>query len=186
MIRYKSQKQLTLERFSTPLDMVLDPGNRWVKLSDCILWDELAESYHKTLSSRLGPLIKDARIVIGAVIIKHKLSVSDDETVEQIRENPYLQYFIALKGFQSEAPFASSLLVDVRKRMGQAVFDRFHEVIIEAVEQSKTKKSVKIGDDDNDEGDACTLDHGEADSENDAAEMTVEQPLADKVPRNHG
>ncbi|WP_348225739.1 transposase [Nitrosomonas sp. Is79A3] len=36
---------------------------------------------------------------IGAVIIKHKLSISDEETVEQIRENPYLQYFIGLKGF---------------------------------------------------------------------------------------
>ncbi len=113
--------------------MVLDPGNRWVKLRDCIPWDELAESYHKTLSSKLGHPIKDARIVIDAVIIKHKLSVSDEETDEQIPENPYLQYFIGLKGFQSEAPFASPLLVDVRKRMGQAVFDRFHEVIIEGV-----------------------------------------------------
>jgi len=109
MIRYKSQKQLTLKGFNTPPDMVLDPGNRWVKLSDCLPWDGLAESYHKTLSSRLGRPIKDARIVIGVVIIKYKLSVSDDETVEQIRENPYLQYFIGLKGFQSEAPRQRSL-----------------------------------------------------------------------------
>ncbi|PTN08423.1 transposase [Nitrosomonas aestuarii] len=74
--------------------MVLDPDNRRVKLSDCIPWDELAESYHKMLSLRLDRPIKDTRIVIGAVIIKHKLSVSDDETVEQIRENPYLQYLL--------------------------------------------------------------------------------------------
>jgi IS5 family transposase len=50
---------------------------------------------------------------------------------EQIRENPYLQYFIGLKGFQAKAPFASSLLVEIRKRMGQTVFDEFHESIIE-------------------------------------------------------
>lgn len=81
-------------------------------------WDELADSYYKTLSRTLGRPSKDARIVIGAVIIKHKLSVSDEETVEQIRENPYLQYFIGLKGFQSKAPFAPSLLVEVRQRMG--------------------------------------------------------------------
>ena len=88
-----------LAGFDTPPDMILDPENRWVKLSDCIPWDELAESYYKTLSPTLGRPAKDARIVIGAVLIKHKLSVSDEESVEQIRENPYLQYFIGLKGF---------------------------------------------------------------------------------------
>ena len=37
---------------------------------------------------------KDARLVIGAVIIKHKLNLSDRETVAQIQENPYLQHFV--------------------------------------------------------------------------------------------
>jgi IS5 family transposase len=110
----------------------------------------LADSYYKTLSPTLGRPSKDARIVIGAVIIKHKLSFSDEETVEQIRENPYLQYFIGLKGFQSKAPFAPSLLVEVRKRMGQTVFDEFHTAIIQAVEQKKTKKPVKVDQDGDD------------------------------------
>ena len=35
------------------------------------------------------------RIALGALIIKEKLKLSDEETVEQIRENPYLQYFWA-------------------------------------------------------------------------------------------
>ena len=130
--------------------MILDPTNRWVKLRDCIPWDELSESYYKTLCSRLSRPAKDARIVIGAVIIKHKLSVSAEEAIEQIRKNPYLQYFIGLKGFQAKAPFASSLLVEIRKRMGQTVFDEFHETIIETVESRRTKKSVKAIDDDND------------------------------------
>ena len=129
MIRYISQKQLPLEGFDTPPNMILDPNNRWVKLSDCLPWDELSGSYYKTLCSSLGRPAKDARIVIGAVIIKHKLSVSDEETVEQTRENPYLQYFIGLKGFQAKTPFASSLLVEICKRMAQTVFDEFHEVI---------------------------------------------------------
>jgi len=153
MIRYISQKQLPLEGFDTPPNMILDPNNRWVKLSDCLPWDELSGSYYKTLCSSLGRPAKDARIVIGAVIIKHKLSVSDEETVEQTRENPYLQYFIGLKGFQAKTPFASSLLVEIRKRMGQTVFDEFYETIIETVEPKRTKKSVKASDDDNDDND---------------------------------
>ena len=69
MIRYKSQKQRTLPGFDTPPDMILDPDNRWAKLSECIPWDDLAQCYYKKLSSTLGRPAKDARIVIGAVII---------------------------------------------------------------------------------------------------------------------
>jgi len=49
MIRYQNQKQRCLEGSDTPSDMILDPKNRWVKLSDRIPWDELADSYYKTL-----------------------------------------------------------------------------------------------------------------------------------------
>jgi len=51
-----------------------------------------------------GRPTKDARLVIGAVIIKHKLCLSDEETVAQIQENPYLQYFVGLADYQMEAP----------------------------------------------------------------------------------
>jgi transposase, IS5 family len=187
MIRYKSQKQLTLPGFDTPPDMILDPNNRWAKLSECIPWDDLAQSYHKKLSSTLGRPAKDARIVIGAVIIKHKLSVSDDETVEQIRENPYLQYFIGLKGFQSEAPFAPSLFVEVRKRMGQTVFDEFHEAIIDAIGPGQARQIVKAEDDDDDKDSGVTaLNDSEAAPRDNAETITAEQSLSDGLPRNHG
>ncbi|WP_292994637.1 transposase [Nitrosomonas sp.] len=184
MIRYISQKQLPLEGFDTPPSIILDPNNRWVKLRDCLPWDELSESYYKTLCSRVGRPAKDARIVTGAVIIKHKLSISDEETVEQIRENPYLQYFIGLKGFQAKAPFASSLLVEIRKRMGQTVFDEFYEAIIETVEPRRTKKSVKAIDDDKDGNGVSNS--GEGGSSDAATAMEAEQSSADELPRNHG
>lgn len=136
----------------------------------------MSESYYKTLCSNLGRPAKDARIVIGAVIIKHKLSISDEETVEQIRENPYLQYFIGLKGFQAKAPFASSLLVEIRKRMDQTVFDEFHEAIIETVEPGRTKKSVKAIDDDNDGNDVSNSgDVGSSDAAT-VAEQAIRYP----------
>jgi hypothetical protein len=84
--------------------------------------------------------LKDARLVIGGVIIKHKLCLSDVETVPQIQENPYLQYFVGLPGYQATAPFAPSLLVEIRKRMGEAVFEGFHRAIIEAHEGKKPVK----------------------------------------------
>jgi hypothetical protein len=110
-------------------------------MEQCIPWDELAEFYYQGLSSQMGRPANDARMVIAAVIIKHKLCLSDAETVQQIQENSYMQYFVGLAGYQMEAPFASSLFVEIRKRMGQSVFDGFHRVVVEAHDIEKAKKN---------------------------------------------
>ena len=99
-MRTHSHRQLSLAEFDWPFQTALDENNRWVKMSQCIPWDALAEGYYQGLSTTQGRLTKDARLVIGAVIIKHKLCLSDEETVEQIQENPYLQYFVGLAGYR--------------------------------------------------------------------------------------
>jgi len=143
MIRYQSQKQLPLAEFDWPFQTKLNENNRWVKLSACIPWDELAEAYYQGLSETRGRPTKDARLVIGAVIIKHKLCLSDRETVAQIQENPYIQYFVGLPGYQMEEPFVPSLFVEIRKRMGQSVFDAFQGAIINAIDEAKPKQKAK-------------------------------------------
>lgn len=144
MIRTQSQKQLTLAEFEWPLPTPLDQNNRWVKLSDLIPWDELAEAYYGNLSSTQGRPLKDARLVIGAVIIKHKLNLSDREAVAQIQENPYLQFFVGLPGYQMKPPFAPSLFVEIRKRMGQQVFDEFQDAIVGALATRRTMKTKSV------------------------------------------
>ena len=143
MIRCHSHKQLTLAEFDWPFQTALDENNRWVKMSRCIPWDALSEGYYQRLSLRQGRPAKHARLVIAAVIIKHKLCLSDEETVAQIQENPYLQYFAGLSGYQMQAPFAPSLFVEIRKRMGQEVFEHFHGAIIDALEGVKKKPALR-------------------------------------------
>jgi hypothetical protein len=84
---------------------------------------------------------KDARLVIDAVIIKHKLCLSDGEIVAQIQEKPYLEYFVGLPGYQMEALFAAALFVEVRKRMGKTEFDVCEAAIIDSVESSGCVRS---------------------------------------------
>jgi hypothetical protein len=139
MIHNRSHKQLPLAEFDWPFQVALDENNRWVKMSACIPWDELAEGYYRGFSSSQGRPLTDARLAIGAVIIKHKLCLSDRETVAQIQENPYLQYFVGLTGYQMAAPFAPSLLVEIRKRMGVSVFEVFHGAIIDAVDKARAQ-----------------------------------------------
>ena len=143
MIRYQSQKQQTIPGFETPFQASLDENNRWVKLSACIPWDDLADGYYQGFSVSQGRPAKDARLMIGSVIIKHKLCLSDEETVMQIQENPYLQYFVGFLDYQTQAPFAPSLFVEIRKRMGQAAFDVFHDAIITSLATEKARQEAQ-------------------------------------------
>ena len=143
MIRTHSQRQLSLTEFDWPFQTALDENNRWIKMSECIPWDELADVDYAGLSRTRGRPSKDARLVIGAVIIKHKLCLSDRETVAQIQENPYLQFFVGLSGYQQQAPFVPSLFVEIRKRMKPLVFDVFYDAVIDAVARAQSKTIAK-------------------------------------------
>ena len=134
MIRYTPQAQLTLEGFEHPFDQDLDPHNRWVILASVIPWDQLARVYYRRMDAKRGAPTLSARMVIGAVILKHMLNIDDREVVQQITENIYLQYFVGLPSFQKKAPFDASLLVSIRKRLGPKVLDEFNTLVLEHTE----------------------------------------------------
>lgn len=91
--------------------------NRWVIMAKLIPWAEVEEEYAKKFTIEIGAPAKSSRMALGALIIKEKLGISDRETVEQIRENPYLQYFIGLKSYRNEPLFEASMLVHFRQRL---------------------------------------------------------------------
>lgn len=156
MIRYKSTKQLSIEEFRTPFEINLDKNNRWVKLAQILPWDEMARVYHQQLSGNQGAPAIDARIVIGAMIIKHKHKFDDRETIEQIRENVYFQYFIGLSNYTYEDVFDRSLFTTLRYRMGEKEFDQLNSIIIEQAETagkpaSANKKKKPVDETENPE-----------------------------------
>lgn len=130
MIRYTSNSQLSIEEFKTPFQLSLDPHNRWVVLAGKMPWDKLASIYHKTLSSDQGAPAIDARVVIGAFVIKHKMKLDDRETIEYIRENMYVQYFLGLSNYTSEDVFDRSLFTTLRYRLGADKFDQMSASLI--------------------------------------------------------
>ena len=50
-------------------------------------------------------------MALGALFVKARLVLTDEELVEEIKENPYLQFIIALEAFQYSAPFDQSMMV---------------------------------------------------------------------------
>ena len=83
-------------------------------------------------------------MVIGAIIVKHKLGLDDRGTVAMISENIYLQYFCGLKSFQTAAPFHPTVFVDIRKGMGSSEFDLWNTLIIEKADSLKPKSKQII------------------------------------------
>lgn len=77
---------------------------------------------------------------MGTLIIKTKLGVSDEETVHQIAENPYLQFFLGLPRFKEEQPFASSLITHFRKRFSCHILNEVNDKIALAVRVKSRKK----------------------------------------------
>ena len=155
MINYTPQNQLSLEGFTHPFDRDLLPDNRWVKLAKVIPWDELAAVYAKNLQTDSGRKSVDIRLVIGALIVKHKLGLDDRGTIAMIQENIYIQYFCGMKSFTTKAAFDPSLFVDIRKRLGADEFDNFNKLVIEKAEQLKPRRTrIKVknsGTDKNDD-----------------------------------
>ena len=143
MVRYKPNAQLDLEGFETTFSQKLSAKNRWVILAQIIPWDKLADVYYRKMRSKLGPPTLDARMVIGAVIIKHLLNIDDREVVQQISENMYLQYFVGLSGFQKEPPFDASLMVSIRKRLGKEAMDELNLIILREAGVLKDENNKK-------------------------------------------
>ena len=151
MIRYNNQKQLTLEGFETPFEMNLDPSNRWVKYAKELPWDDLVKVYCRKMSSNMGARAKNPRVVIGALFIKHITKLSDDDTIETIKKNIYMQYFLGLSGYTYKNVFDPSLFVHIRKRLGINEFNEFtilqEECAKRRKEQAARRQSCQANDD---------------------------------------
>lgn len=143
-MKFSSQeKQFRLDIFSTALEKSLDPSNRWYKLANSMPWDKIELVYNTRLRNKHnGGGNKPARMVIGALIIKHKMNLSDEETIQIILENPYMQYFIGLEEFTDKRIFDSSLFVYIRKRID---VDSFNEMSL-ALMTEELENAAKVED----------------------------------------
>ena len=143
MYRHNS-KQLEFEQFALPFNGGLRSDNRWVKMAKFIPWQQFESLYAKCLSgTQMGSPALSVRIAIGSLIIKERLGTSDEETVEQIRENPYLQYFLGFKEYKDQAPFHPTMFVHFRKRIGKKALAKINE----AITQKALAQAEKVSED---------------------------------------
>ncbi len=129
MYKFDRNHQFTLSDFNQPMGLKMNPENRWVKKSATIPWKEIEERYAKLFPSKTGMPTKPLQTALGSLIIQKQYDYSDRELVEQIRENPYYQFFIGLPGYQDKIPYVPSLLVEFRKRLTEDVLNEINDMI---------------------------------------------------------
>jgi hypothetical protein len=150
-------KQYDLGLLKSSLDG-LDKNNRWVMLGDLLPWSDIEKTYNSRLKNMdKGAGNKSARLIIGAMIVKHKLSLSDAETIETIRENPYMQYLCGLSEFTDKKIFNPTLFVVIRKRISE---EEINEMTLKVLQQQQRILEDRINqkeaakDEDKNDGDS--------------------------------
>ena len=127
---YLSTRPLTFVTFESPFSQKLPANNRWVQLAQNIPWDDIVEVYNRQLNNtRTGASNINPRVVIGALMVKHLLNLSDRDTILAIQENIYIQHFLGFDNIIYDAPFNPSLFVEIRKRMGMAELEKINDMI---------------------------------------------------------
>lgn len=148
MYRKHHNGQLSIEEFHVPFGGTLDSDNRWVLFSSLMPWEELEETYAPQFNPTTGAPAKPVRLAFGALFIKQRLGLTDEETVEQIRENAYMQFFLGFAGYSSKAPFDPSMMVHFRKRFSEEDLKQINELIAERGKAMVMEAVSSLPDDD--------------------------------------
>ena len=185
MYRSGNGDQLEFPDFYLPFSGHLDPDNRWVALARLVPWELAEEIYQESLCDDFGAPALPARVALGALLIRERLQLTDRETVEAIRENPYLQFFLGMEEFDHARPFDASVMVDFRKRFGEEGLARISEAIVLASISHATQGSAETTEDTDDEpptdGNAPVAQDSSADDEPAALSASDDQPNRGKL-----
>jgi len=119
---------------------------------------EMAEERYSHMFQKNGRKAKDIRKALGALLIQQDLKCSDEDVVQNIKENPYLQHFIGMEKWSNEAPFDPSLMVWFRKRLSSKVLNEINEEMCRRAAQPEEEEIDDPGDDDEPHGGTLILD----------------------------
>ena len=156
MYKFNRNSQITFSDFNQPLGMKMNANNRWVKKAEMIPWDKIEGKYAKLFPSKTGMPAKPLRMALGSLLIQKQYGFSDEELVEQLRENPYYQYFIGMPGYEDKYLFVPSLLVEFRKRLSEEILIEVNEMVISNAMPEK--------DDSDDDNNSNNSDGGNSDN----------------------
>ena len=109
MYKMTDKLQPSFLGFNQLMERKMNSDDRWVRLAEHILWNEFEIKYARLFPSDTRNVAKPLCMALGALFIQTKFQHADCELVKQTAENPYLQYFIGISGYQRDAGFGCNL-----------------------------------------------------------------------------
>lgn len=126
----RENHQISISDFNQSCGFQLDPNNEWVRLADRIPWSEMEADYISLFPSRRGRPAIPYRMALAVRIIQKYKKLSDRKLIQELNENPYLQYFMGLTAYTPDVPIKPTVLVDLRKRISAAELMKANEAVI--------------------------------------------------------
>ncbi|HBA60344.1 MAG TPA: hypothetical protein DCZ92_05935 [Elusimicrobia bacterium] len=118
----------------------LAESNRWLKLAEALPWEKLDEAYGRFFSAGYGRPAKDSRLVCGLLAVKQLKGLSDEDTVAEFMESPYLQAFCGQEYFALEDVINPGILSERRKRLGAEFLALLDAELLAAIKANKDLK----------------------------------------------
>ncbi|AFV02722.1 IS5 family transposase ISBco3 [bioreactor metagenome] len=175
-----TEQQITFpHEFFLPFGGNLNPDNKWCKLALMIPWAEVEKKYARSFPVSRGQKAYSVRLALGSLIIQNVKSLSDRDTVEEITENPYMQYFIGLSAFVDKPPFNHSLMTHFRKRLDKDIINEINEITSRLAGEHEYPENPDDPDDSDGSDDTPPSD-GEDSDDTGQEEKTNEEPSETK------
>ena len=118
-----------MEEFSLPFGGRLLRNNRWMRLAGLMPWEYIEEIYAQNMSGETGRPAISSRITFGAIFIKEYCHITGEDTVTNLQENSYMQYFVGLHEFHPEPLFDPSMMVHFRKQFPVEEVTKINEYV---------------------------------------------------------
>ena len=128
-------------------------------MAQAIPWDKIVGHYDNLVKSAEGRPPISGRVILGAMMIKHIESLTDRGTIQHIRENMFMQYFLGYSSFTNEAPFSDTLFVEIRKRLSLELLSKINDIIaIHCIKEELEPQKPSVPPNDMNENDAAPVD----------------------------
>lgn len=129
-------KNVKIEEFNIPLD----PSNRWVVLKREIPWKEMEEA-NLSLSPKESYKAYPFQCALGALLLLDKTGLRPMELLEEVRENPYFQYFLGRRAYSISPVFTKSAL----RKFDKVVALDFKQYLKDKTIKSRDVTADRIG-----------------------------------------
>jgi len=136
MYRKKEDESMTLFPELFTFGERFDRENEWCKVAEIVPWERLEGMYRKYFSEKEGRVAKDARLVLGMIIVKHRKRLSDRDVVQEVSENIYVQYLCGFTHCTSKHVIHASTLSKIRGKVGAKFFEGFEGEVVEELRKA--------------------------------------------------